>query len=68
MPHLFSFSWIVRFFLFFFFWGGGGLVLYVPVNSYGHVETVSSPDRTFCWAVNQYFVYILSFVTENNPS
>ena len=24
-----------------------GLVLYVPVNSYGHVRTVSSPNHTF---------------------
>ena len=24
-----------------------GLVLYVPVNSYGHVGTVSSPYHTF---------------------
>ena len=23
------------------------LLLYVPVNSYGHVETVSSPNHTF---------------------
>ena len=23
------------------------LVLYVPLNSYGHVETVSSPNHTF---------------------
>ena len=31
--------------LFFFFWFG--LILYVPVNSYGHVGTVSSPNHTF---------------------
>ena len=24
-----------------------GLILYVPVNSYGHVGTVSSPNHTF---------------------
>ena len=24
-----------------------GLVLYIPVNSYGHVGTVSSPNQTF---------------------
>ena len=24
-----------------------GLILYVSVNSYGHVETVSSPNHTF---------------------
>ena len=27
-----------------------GLVLYVPVNSYGHVRTVTSPYHTFYWA------------------
>ena len=29
-----------------------GLMFYVllPVNSYGHVETVSSPNHTFSWA------------------
>ena len=27
-----------------------GLVLYVSVKSYGHVETVSSPNHTFSWA------------------
>ena len=27
-----------------------GLVLYVPVNSYGHVRVVSSPYHTFSWA------------------
>ena len=26
------------------------LLLYVPVNSYGHYETVSSPNHTFSWA------------------
>ena len=25
----------------------GGLVLYIPVNSYGHVGTVSSPNHKF---------------------
>ena len=49
------------------------LVLYVPVNSYGQVGTVSSPIRAFFLgkldqAVNQYFVHILSLVTDNNPS
>ena len=34
------------------------------VNSYGHCGTVSSLNHT----VNQYFVYILSLVTDNNPS
>ena len=27
-----------------------GLVLYVPVNSYGHVGMVSSQNHTFTWA------------------
>ena len=27
-----------------------GLLLYIPVNSYGHVGTVSSPNHTFSWA------------------
>ena len=26
------------------------LMLYVPVNSYGHAGTVSSPNHTFYWA------------------
>ena len=43
------------------------------VNSYGHGGTVSSPNHTFFLgkleqAVNQYFVHILSLVTDNNPS
>ena len=43
------------------------------VNSYGHGETVSSPDLTFFLgkleqAVNQYIMHILSLVTDNNPS
>ena len=43
------------------------------VNSYGHCGTVSSPNHTFFLgkleqAVNQYFVHILSLVTDNNPS
>ena len=50
-----------------------GLMLYVPVNSYGHVRTVSSFNHTFFLgkleqAINQYFVHILSLVTDNNPS
>ena len=49
------------------------LFLYVPVNSYGHAGMVSSPYHTFFLgkleqAVNQYFVHILSLVTDNNPS
>ena len=40
------------------------------VNSYGHGETVRSPNHTFFLskleqAVNQYFVHILSLVTDN---
>ena len=27
-----------------------GLRFYDPVNSYGHVETVISPNHTFSWA------------------
>ena len=43
------------------------------VNSYGHGGMVSSPNYTFFLgkleqAVNQYFVQILSHVTDNNPS
>ena len=43
------------------------------VNSYGHGVTVSSHNHTFFLgkleqAVNQYFVHILSLVTDNNPS
>ena len=43
------------------------------VNSYGHGGTVSSPNHTFFLgkleqAVNQYFMHILSPVTDNNPS
>ena len=26
-----------------------GLILYIPVNSYGHVRTVSSPNHIFSW-------------------
>ena len=49
-----------------------GLKLYLPVNSYGHVEMVSSHNQTFFLgkldqAVNQYFVYIISLVVDNNP-
>ena len=43
------------------------------VNSYGHGGTVSSHSHTFFLgkleqAVNQYFVHILSLVTDNNQS
>ena len=40
------------------------------VNSYGHGGTVSSPHfflGKLEQAVNQYFVCILSLVTDNNP-
>ena len=48
-----------------------GLILYVSVNSYGHVETVSSPTHTFSkasltkWFTN-IFCHILSLVPDNN--
>ena len=43
---------------------GFGLILYIPVNSYGHVGKVNSPNHTFFLGkpdstVNQYFVHIL---------
>ena len=43
------------------------------VNSYGHGGTVSSPNHTFFLgkleqAVNQYFVHILSLVTDNDSA
>ena len=46
-----------------------GLMLYVPVNSYGHVGMVSSPNHTFFLgklqlAVIQYFVHTLWLVTQ----
>ena len=46
------------------------MLLYVPVDIYGHVGTVNSHNRTFSPAVNQYFVqiHVLSLVTDNNPS
>ena len=50
-----------------------GLLLYVPGNSFGHEGMVSSPNYTLFLgkleqAVNQYFMHILSLVTDNNPS
>ena len=47
------------------------LLLYVPINSYGHGGTVSSPNHTFFLGklkqvFDQYFVHILSLVTDNN--
>ena len=43
--------------------------VYVPGNNFSHVETISSPRHTFFlgkldYAVNQYFVHILSRVTD----
>ena len=48
-------------------------MLNFPVNSYGHVEKVSSPNHTFFLGkldlvVNQYFMHTISLVTYNNPS
>ena len=47
-------------------------LVYVPVNSYGHGRTVSSPNHTFLGKLeqeaNQYFLHILSLVTDDNPS
>ena len=48
------------------------LLLYIPVNSYVHYGTVSSPNHIFFLgkleqAVNHYFVHILSLVTDINP-
>ena len=43
---------------------GFGLMLNTPVNSYVHVGMVSSPNHTSCLAVNQYFMHILSLVTQ----
>ena len=47
-----------------------GLLFNVPVNSYGHIWTINSPIHTFSLdmldlVVNQYFVHILSLVTDN---
>ena len=46
------------------------LLLYIPVNSYGHGGTVSSPNHTFSWAsLNKWltikFVHIILLVTDN---
>ena len=58
--------------IFFFYYSLFGLMLYVPVNSYGHVERVSSPNHTFSWASwtkqltsRQYFVRIFLLATES---
>ena len=49
-----------------------GLRFYILVNSYGLVETFSSPNHTFSWASltkpSQYFVHILWLVTDNKLS
>ena len=48
-----------------------GLVVYVPVNSYGHVGTVSSPNLTFLPSLTKQLtstLYILLLVTDNNTS
>ena len=47
-----------------------GLMFYIPLNSYGHFEMVSSHNLIFFlgkvdYAVNQYFLHILSLVTDN---
>ena len=44
------------------------LFLYVSVNSYGHVETVSSPNHTFSWASLTKQLHILLPVTDINSS
>ena len=45
-------------------------MLNAQINSYGHVETVSSSNHTFSpgQAFQYYFVHILSLLTDNNPS
>ena len=49
-----------------------GLILYVPVNRYGHVGTLSVHQTFFLGkldlVVNQFFVHILSLVTDKSPS
>ena len=46
-----------------------GLMLNAPINSYGHVETVSLSRHTFSpGQAYQYFVHILLILTDNNPS
>ena len=49
------------------------LLLYIPVNSYGPVVIFSLPNHTFFLgkleqAVNQYFVYVISLVNDNNST
>ena len=47
-------------------------MFYVPVNSYGYVETVRNLTTLFpgqAWlSMYQHFVHIVSLVTDNNPS
>ena len=48
-------------------------MLNIPVNSFSHVGTVSSPYYIFYLGkldkhVNRYFVHILLLVTDNNPA
>ena len=42
-------------------------VFYVPVSSYGHVGTVSSPNKAWT-SGNQYFVHILLPFPDSNHS
>ena len=49
------------------------VLIYVPVNSYGHFRMVSSPNHTFFLgklerALKKYVVHLLSLLTDNNPS
>ena len=50
-----------------------GLRLNSPVNSYGHIRTVSTFNHTFFLgkqdqAVNEYFMHILLLANDINPS
>ena len=50
-----------------------GLILYVPVNSYGHVGMVTSPNHTFSLAsltkrLTSTSCTYSSLATDNNPS
>ena len=49
------------------------VLIYVPVNSYGHFGMVSSPNHTLFLgkleqAVKQYVLHLLLLLTDNNPS
>ena len=55
------------------YWFLFGLMIYVPVNRFDHVGMASSSNHTIflgklALAVNQYFVYVLSLVTDNSHS